>query len=240
MAGKDLHEMGASAEACGSRRRRPGPLNARRFRPLDVVHGISTLRPGDLAAGIGVNPRSRLRLDSMPPARSLCRLTWLPCGLFFLASMGLPTSLNSQQPFDPISEQRSKLPGTDFEDGVLAGSSAAEAPSVSSHGVAGFIGGLPLGLLGIVALKDRDSPQIVGAGGGLALIAAATLVGPAEPPADLLLAADERGRAYAAGFITGYETRLRSRQRRAALVGGLAGVGAGLGLLILALSGAPT
>lgn len=57
MAGKDLHEMGASAEACGSRRRRPGPLNARRFRPLDVVHGISTLRPGDLAAGIRVNPQ---------------------------------------------------------------------------------------------------------------------------------------------------------------------------------------
>jgi hypothetical protein len=120
--------------------------------------------------------------------------------------------------------------------GREAGRAAGRLPPVTARAVGGFIGGLPVGALGIFALLDRDPVQVLGTGVGLAVIIGAATRGSAAPPAELMATATARGDTYARAFGDGYAERLRGRRRAAALLGGTAGAVAGFGALVALLS----
>jgi len=97
----------------------------------------------------------------------------------------------------------------------------------------GFIGGLPIGFLGI-SVSQGDPGGVIAVGSGAAIIGAAWRVGTAKPPPSLYI--QSRGEAYARSYSESYAERLLERRRNAAMVGGLAGTAIGFGLLVLLLS----
>jgi len=124
-----------------------------------------------------------------------------------------------------------------WTNGWRAGEAAAEAQPVAGRAAAGFLGGLPVGLFGVVALAGRDELPVVAAGGGLAVIAAAARPGRREAPAAEITRDGARDAMYERAFARAYSERLVGRRRSAAIVGGLAGAATGLGLLLVLLSG---
>ena len=119
------------------------------------------------------------------------------------------------------------------EQGTRNGKSAAEDRAVSGRAMLGFLGGLPIGFLGIT-VSQGDPAGAIGIGSGAAIIGAAWRVGTAKPPPSRYV--QSRGEAYARSYSESYEKRLLERRRNAALLGGLAGTGIGFGVLFLLLS----
>jgi hypothetical protein len=123
-----------------------------------------------------------------------------------------------------------------WANGWYAGRAAAGTQPVTGRAAAGFLGGLPVGMFGFVALSQRDALPVIAAGGGLAVIGAAAMPGRMDPPAAVAATAAARGVTFERAFVQGYAERLGSRRRSAALVGGVAGAATGLGILVLLLS----
>jgi hypothetical protein len=119
------------------------------------------------------------------------------------------------------------------QEGSRDGKSAAEERPVSGRAMVGFIGGLPIGFLGILVLQG-DPGGAIGIGSGAAIIGAAWRVGTAKPPLSPYI--QSRGETYARFYSESYEERLLERRRNAALLGGLAGSAIGFGFLVLLLS----
>lgn len=120
--------------------------------------------------------------------------------------------------------------------GSYAGRMDARRHQVIGRGFLGFIGGVPIGSLGLLAFYGDAAVQVLSIGGGLGLIVAAAEAGSTAPPDTLAAAADSRGPVYARAYRTGYAERLRSRRRVAAYVGGGIGAATSLGFLIWAIS----
>jgi hypothetical protein len=119
------------------------------------------------------------------------------------------------------------------EEGSRDGKSAADDRPVSGRAMLGFIGGLPIGFLGIT-VSQGDPAGAISIGSGAAIIGAAWRLGTARPPPNRFM--QSRGEAYARSYSESYKERLLERRRNAALLGGLAGTAIGFGVLILLLS----
>ena len=126
------------------------------------------------------------------------------------------------------------------EEGTHAGRLAARQPTVAGRALAGFVGGLPVGFFGLIALRDPSPEPKAFAGAGLAAIVAAASVGSVAPGDSLASAAASYGPVYQRAFTEAYGRRLGSRRRAAATAGGLLGAGVGLATLIAFLSGMST
>ena len=146
----------------------------------------------------------------------------------------IATSVGAQQ----ASAQNSATPrvpvdtGT-AEEGLRAGSAAADDPDVTGRAMLGFIGGLPIGFLGALVIQG-DPAGFIGLGSGVGIIGAAWRVGNAKPPPSRYIR--ERGEAYERSYSESYEKRLRERRRNAAMLGGLVGGVVGFGILFALLS----
>jgi hypothetical protein len=130
---------------------------------------------------------------------------------------------------------RAALDTGSWSDGRKAGRDAADHGSVGGRAGLAFIGGLPVGFLGLLAVTDGDPVQTVPTGGGIALISFAFAARPARP-SEMIAYSEGRGETYSRAFIESYSSRMRSRQRVAALAGGAAGIATGFGLLVYFLS----
>ena len=167
-----------------------------------------------------------------PSHHSLHRLSLLAVAA--AVSWFIATPVGAQQ----ASAQNSATPrvpadtGT-AEEGLRAGSAAAEDPDVTGRAMLGFIGGLPIGFLGTLVIQG-DPAGFIGLGSGVGIIGAAWRVGNAKPPPSQYIR--ERGEAYERSYSEGYEKRLRERRRNAAMLGGLAGGVVGFGILFALLS----
>ena len=126
--------------------------------------------------------------------------------------------------------------GTTVE-GASAGIVAAEERVVAGRAMGGFIGGLPIGFLGLL-LTRADPAGAIGVGSGLVIIGVSWKLGGIEPPQTQTLR--EHGPAYQRAYSRSYGERLRQRRRNAAILGGVAGTVTGFGLLFLLLSSITT
>jgi hypothetical protein len=120
-------------------------------------------------------------------------------------------------------------------DGRKAGRDAADKQSVGGRAGLAFLGGLPVGFMGLLAASDGDAVQTLPTGGGIALIGFAFAARPPRP-AEIMANAGGRGETYSRAFLEAYSSRMRSRQRVAAVAGGAAGIATGFGLLVYVLS----
>jgi hypothetical protein len=119
------------------------------------------------------------------------------------------------------------------EEGLRAGSEAAEDPSVAGRAMLGFIGGLPIGFLGTSVIKS-NAVGFIGIASGVGIIGAAWRTGNTTPPPSGHIR--ERGEAYEHSYSESYKKRLLERRRNAAMLGGLAGGVVGFGILFALLS----
>ena len=122
-----------------------------------------------------------------------------------------------------------------WAEGHRAGRAAAGEQSVALRGLAAFLGGLPLGFFGLIAVSDHDGVPILGSIGGLAIIGVAAR-GPTDPPDRLAAMAAARGKTYAREFAVSYSARLQARRDVTVAVGGAAGAATGFGFLVWLLS----
>ena len=120
-------------------------------------------------------------------------------------------------------------------DGRKAGRDAADKRSVGGRAGLAFLGGLPVGFMGLLAASDGDAVQTLPTGGGIALISFAFAARPPRPDEQMAKAAG-RGETYSRAFVEAYASRMRSRQRIAAVAGGAAGIATGFGVLVYFLS----
>jgi hypothetical protein len=118
-------------------------------------------------------------------------------------------------------------------EGRQAGTAAAGEVQVVGRAAVGFIGGLPIGFLGILVTQG-DPAGPIGVGTGLLIIGAAARLGDTRPPRTQSLS--ERGDSYRRAFTESYGKRLLQRRGKAAMLGGLAGAVTGFGLLLALIS----
>ena len=116
-------------------------------------------------------------------------------------------------------------------EGFRDGEMAAQRPGVGARFAGGFGGGFVAGFSAPFAIFGKSAEGFLIGGAGVAGIVAAAESGNRLPPDSLMGLARMRGQMYRSGFEDGYSTRLQSRRRSAALVGGAIGVGAGVGTL---------
>jgi hypothetical protein len=121
-----------------------------------------------------------------------------------------------------------------WSDGQRAGRDAAARESVGDRGALAFLGGLPVGFFGLLALSDHDAIQTFSTGGGLALISYAFARRPPQPA--MRQHGEARGETYSRAFAEAYSSRMRSRQQFAAVAGGAVGGATGLGALFFLLT----
>jgi len=117
-------------------------------------------------------------------------------------------------------------------EGRRDGSAAAAERSVAGRAIVGFIGGLPIGLFGLVG--PGDPALAIGVGSGVGIVGAAWRLGRSDPPLNQSI--QERSESYRRAYSESYKDRLRKRRGKAAILGGVAGVVSGFGLLIALLS----
>lgn len=121
------------------------------------------------------------------------------------------------------------------EEGGQAGKTAGGKRSVTDRFAMAFLGGLPIGLLG-VALEDPVG--FIALGVGVVTIDAAWKAGSVAPSPHEIRT--DRGEAYRRAYRESYGKRLRERRGKAAMLGGLVGTVTGFGLLFVLLSGSGT
>ena len=126
--------------------------------------------------------------------------------------------------------------GTTAE-GARAGIAAAEERVVAGRAMGGFIGGLPIGFLGILVIQG-DPVGAIGIGAGVGIIGASWRLGGIEPPQTQSLR--DHGPAYQGAYARSYRERLLDRRRKAAILSGVAGSVTGFVLLFMLLSSIDT
>jgi len=149
-------------------------------------------------------------------------------------SWSIATPVGAQQ-VPPQNSATPRVPadtGT-AEEGLRAGSAAAEDPDVAGRAMLGFVGGLPIGFLGTLVIQG-DPAGVIGLASGVGIIGAAWKAGNAKPPPSGFIR--ERGEAYQRSYSQSYEKRLRERRRNAAMLGGVAGSVVGFAILFALLS----
>jgi hypothetical protein len=115
--------------------------------------------------------------------------------------------------------------------GLQAGAESANEAPVALRAVVGFVAGVPSVLLGIGTMSG--APQaMLGLGASIGTLAAAARAGDASPSTTAVEYASSRGPQFERGFRTGYSERLRSRQVKAAVTGGVVGAATGLGFVL--------
>jgi hypothetical protein len=127
------------------------------------------------------------------------------------------------------------------DDSLTAAGRRDGSASANNHGVRGrfalaFVGGLPLGFVGPLAVASHYSAPKLAAGAGIGVIGAAAVAGEAGPPQSLIDSVGMHGSHYEQAFRRAYSDRLRDRRKRSAFWGGLAGTATGLGAFILIAS----
>jgi hypothetical protein len=120
------------------------------------------------------------------------------------------------------------------EAGRLDGRLLAGEAETFGYALSGFAGGLPVGLLGPLAVVDGDRLPVAATAGGVGWLAAtvARASRPAAVPPEVERSLAERGPEYGRAFREAYAERLRGRRRSAAALGGVAGTVAGAALLL--------
>jgi hypothetical protein len=167
----------------------------------------------------------RTKLQPVAPVGSagVVSLLWV---LFVSAFSVVVPQLSAQSiPLDTGSAQ-----------GFNDGEKAAEQRPVGMRFAGGFAGGFVAGFTAPFAIFGRSPEGFLIGGAGTAAIVAAAESGNRLPSDSLMSLAKMRGQWYRGGFEEGYSTRLRSRRRSAAFVGGAIGVGAGVGTLYYLIS----
>ena len=137
----------------------------------------------------------------------------------FLSVLVPPLSAQSI-PFDTASAE-----------GFKDGEKAAHRPGVGARFAGGFGSGFVAGFSAPFAIFGRSPQGFLIGGAGVAGIVAAAESGNRLPADSLVRVARTRGQGYRIGFEEGYSTRLQSRRRSAAFMGGVIGVGAGVGTI---------
>jgi len=132
----------------------------------------------------------------------------------------------------PAGEQRSSsTDSATWSAGVQAGKLSANEPPVALRSVVGFVAGVPLVFLTVVAV-GADPRGMLSFGVSVGTISAAARAGSTTPPTGASEYASSRGPEFERGFQTGYADRLRSRRTKAAVGGAAAGALAGMGFLL--------
>lgn len=165
------------------------------------------------------------------------RLVWL-FSLMVLAMLASPVALRAQD--TAAAADSLSLVQTARRDGR----NAAAEPRAGGYFAAAFIPGLALGFFGPLALGDPEPTPagfvVAGLGaGGLAGVVRALWDaerGVADPPGEVAVPTATRHAEYERAFREAYAERLRARRRGAVLVGGAAGVAAGVGAFYWFLS----
>lgn len=115
------------------------------------------------------------------------------------------------------------------------GRRAAGRADTFGRGTLAFFGGVPIGFFGpLVPFAFREPVALVPPAVGAGLVALA-VAGRAEPPDELATQAAARGPVYARVYRDAYTERLRARRKRATLIGGIAGAGTGVALLVVVI-----
>jgi hypothetical protein len=131
----------------------------------------------------------------------------------------------------PALRAQSIFVDTASAEGFKDGEKAAQRPGVGARFATGFGGGFVAGFSAPFAIFGGSSEGFLIGGGGVAIVVAAAESGNRVPSDSLMSLAKTRGQWYRVGFEEGYSTRLQSRRRSAAFLGGAIGVGAGVGTL---------
>ena len=139
--------------------------------------------------------------------------------VFFLSVLVPPLSAQSI-PVDTASAE-----------GFKAGEKAAQRAGVGGRLATGFGGGFVAGFSAPFAIFGRSPEGFLIGGAGATLVVAAAESGNLLPADSLRRIARTRGQGYRIGFEEGYSSRLQSRRRSAAFMGGVIGVGAGVGTI---------
>ncbi|HUF27882.1 MAG TPA: hypothetical protein VMM18_12980 [Gemmatimonadaceae bacterium] len=152
--------------------------------------------------------------------------------LAYTFTMAIAVTLAGATP-GPVRGQ-TPAPGIDQDSvqGRLDGAAAANEHPVGGRFVLGFLGGLPVVVLGMPALGDVSAQQIVPVIAGLGIVIGAAATGSAAPPPELGAEADARGTTYGAAYREAYAERLGARRGGAAILGGVAGTTAGCVVII--------
>lgn len=156
------------------------------------------------------------------------RLVWL-FSLTVIAMLASPVALQGQDTPAAVDS----LVQTARRDGR----NAAAEPRVGGYFAVGFIPGLALGFFGPLVLVDPEPTPAGFVMAGLGVAGLAGLVGAlwdaergaADPPDEVAVRTATRRAEFERAFREAYAERIRARRRGAVLVGGAAGVAAGVG-----------
>jgi hypothetical protein len=136
----------------------------------------------------------------------------------------------------PLAAQSWSPPDTAAVAGFKDGQTAAQKRPVTLRFVGAFGGGFVAGITAPFGIFGGSTEAFAMTAAGSGIVVAASQWGSVLPPDSLVARANQRSRWYRVGFEEGYITKLRSRRRGAALLGGALGAGAGLGTLYYLLT----
>jgi hypothetical protein len=162
----------------------------------------------------------RTKLQAFVKSELVDVVSFLPVLLTCVCLVGVPRLSAQSIPVDTASAE-----------GFKDGEKAAQRPGVGARFASGFGGGFVAGFSAPFAIFGRSPEGFFIGGAGVAGIVAAAESGSPRPSESLVSVAKMRGHWYRTGFEEGYSTRLQSRRRSAAFLGGAIGVGAGVGTL---------
>ncbi len=172
--------------------------------------------------------------------KPICSLATIPawkqtCSVLSSVILLVASTASAQEPpaQNPASAPITADTGT-VEEGRQAGKVAAGKRRMEGRLTAGYVGGLAISTLGTYVFVDKRL-GVIGLGTGVAIIGTAWSLGDTQPLRTP--STSERGDAYSRAYSESYAKTLRSRRRKAVLLGGVVGIvgGTATRLLITAL-----